>query len=88
MFLSAFPKKNCLRVGDCLARTIQSLFVSLVFAPDSQDDEIRPFLVKMQLIRVFGSIKFGVLCVTFVEIPRDDAVLSMLSMRAKAKTLL
>ena len=88
MFLSAFLKKSCLRAGDCLAATIQSLFASLVFTPDSQDDKIRPFLVKIQLIRVFRSVKFGVFAVTFVEILRDDAVLSTRSMHAKAKILL
>lgn len=88
MFLSAILKKICLRVIDCLAGTIQSLFVSLVFTPDSQDDKIRPFLVKLQPIRVFRSIKFGVLSVTFVEIPRDDAVLSTRPLHAKARILL
>ncbi len=88
MFLSVVLKKSCLRAGDCLAGTIQSLFVSLVFTPDSQDDKIRPFLVKIQLIRVSWSVKFGVFSVTFVEIPRDDVVLSTRPLHAKARILL
>lgn len=88
MFLSAVLKKSCLRASDCLAGTMQSLFVQLVFMLDSQDDKIRPFLVKIQPIRVYRSVKFGVFSVTFVETPRDDAVLSTRPMHAKAKTLL
>jgi hypothetical protein len=88
MFSSARLKKSCFDREGYLAATIQFLFVFLVFDLSPQDDKIWPFMGKIQPMGVVWPVKFTATSVTFVEIRRDDTVLTAGQMHSKAKILL
>lgn len=88
MFWGGKRKKSCFAHGDRRARGMQFLFVVPVFNRLSQVNGIRPFLGKIQLLAVFDAVKFVTPTVTFVEMLRDDTVVTEHPMHAKAKILL